>query len=82
MLNFACCFFAGFLIFSDVIFFLLERKILSGCACLLPFFIYDIEFNLKCRREQDVRVASQLLTLMDSNKSSVPQVVVVASTNR
>ncbi|XP_019433602.1 PREDICTED: cell division control protein 48 homolog B [Lupinus angustifolius] len=36
------------------------------------------------KREQDVRVASQLFTLMDSNKptSSTPGVVVVASTNR
>ncbi|RVX16232.1 hypothetical protein CK203_014507 [Vitis vinifera] len=36
------------------------------------------------RREQDIRLASQLFTLMDSNKplsASVPQVVVVASTN-
>ncbi|ESR51152.1 hypothetical protein CICLE_v100311322mg, partial [Citrus x clementina] len=36
-------------------------------------------------REQDVRIASQLFTLMDSNKpskTSVPHVVVVASTNR
>ncbi|XP_004493364.1 cell division control protein 48 homolog B [Cicer arietinum] len=35
------------------------------------------------KREQDVRVASQLFTLMDSNKptSSTPGVVVVASTN-
>lgn len=37
-----------------------------------------------CRRELDVRIASQLCTLMDSNKatSSNPGVVVVASTNR
>ena len=37
-----------------------------------------------CRRELDVRIASQLCTLMDSNKatSSSPGVVVVASTNR
>ncbi|CAF2090534.1 unnamed protein product [Brassica napus] len=36
------------------------------------------------RREQDVRIASQLFTLMDSNKpsSSPPRVVVVASTNK
>ncbi|TKY69568.1 Cell division control protein 48-like B [Spatholobus suberectus] len=36
------------------------------------------------KREQDVRVASQLFTLMDSNKRtfSTPGVVVVASTNR
>ncbi|XP_022633961.1 cell division control protein 48 homolog B isoform X2 [Vigna radiata var. radiata] len=36
------------------------------------------------RREQDVRLASQLFTLMDSNKPSysTPGVVVVASTNR
>lgn len=39
----------------------------------------------ECRKEQSVRLASQLFTLMDSNKpslTSVPQVVVVASTNR
>lgn len=37
-----------------------------------------------CRREQDVRIAAQLGLLMESRASStsVPQVVVVASTNR
>lgn len=49
---------------------------MSVVSCLK----YDLK--LKCRREQDVRVASQLFTLMDSNRSAVPQVVVVASTNR
>ncbi|XP_038994206.1 cell division control protein 48 homolog B-like [Hibiscus syriacus] len=55
-----------------------------------PSVIFIDEIDALCprrdsRREQDVRLASQLLTLMDSNKpspSSVPQVVVVASTNR
>ncbi|XP_035542581.1 cell division control protein 48 homolog B-like [Juglans regia] len=55
-----------------------------------PSVIFIDEIDALCprrdsRREQDVRVASQLLTLMDSNKpssTSVPQVVVVASTNR
>lgn len=39
---------------------------------------------LNCRREQDVRIAAQLRLLMESRASStsVPQVVVVASTNR
>ncbi|XP_048233621.1 cell division control protein 48 homolog B isoform X2 [Ricinus communis] len=39
----------------------------------------------KCRREQDVRLASQLFALMDANtcsSTSLAQVVVVASTNR
>ncbi|KAL4320143.1 hypothetical protein GQ457_18G024500 [Hibiscus cannabinus] len=55
-----------------------------------PSVIFIDEIDALCprrdsRREQDVRLASQLLTLMDSNKpspSSVPRVVVVASTNR
>ncbi|KAG7975207.1 hypothetical protein I3843_06G086800 [Carya illinoinensis] len=55
-----------------------------------PSVIFIDEIDALCprrdsRREQDVRVASQLFTLMDSNKpssTSVPQVVVVASTNR
>lgn len=39
---------------------------------------------LNYRREQDVRIAAQLRLLMESRASStsVPQVVVVASTNR
>ncbi|GMN42017.1 hypothetical protein TIFTF001_011230 [Ficus carica] len=52
-----------------------------------PSVIFIDEIDALCprrdsKREQDVRVASQLFTLMDSNKSSAPQVVVVASTNR
>ncbi|KAJ7943332.1 cell division cycle 48 [Quillaja saponaria] len=54
-----------------------------------PSVIFIDEIDALCprrdsRREQDVRVASQLFTLMDTNKpsSSVPGVVVVASTNR
>ncbi|EXB44853.1 Cell division control protein 48-B-like protein [Morus notabilis] len=52
-----------------------------------PSVVFIDEIDVLCprrdsRREQDVRVASQLFTLMDSNRSSVPQVVVVASTNR
>ncbi|PON64651.1 Spastin [Trema orientale] len=52
-----------------------------------PSVIFIDEIDALCprrdsRREQDVRIASQLLILMDSNKSSVPHVVVVASTNR
>ncbi|TYH60908.1 hypothetical protein ES332_D07G012000v1 [Gossypium tomentosum] len=55
-----------------------------------PSIIFIDEIDVLCprrdsRREQDVRLASQLLTLMDSNKpsaTSVPRVVVVASTNR
>ncbi|KAH1131961.1 hypothetical protein J1N35_003339 [Gossypium stocksii] len=55
-----------------------------------PSVIFIDEIDALCprrdsRREQDVRLASQLLTLMDSNKpsaTSVPRVVVVASTNR
>ncbi|KAG8487488.1 hypothetical protein CXB51_016237 [Gossypium anomalum] len=55
-----------------------------------PSVIFIDEIDALCprrdsRREQDVRLASQLLTLMDCNKpsaTSVPRVVVVASTNR
>ncbi|KAL5553617.1 hypothetical protein UlMin_041018 [Ulmus minor] len=52
-----------------------------------PAVIFIDEIDALCprrnsRREQDVRVASQLFMLMDSNRSSVSQVVVVASTNR
>ncbi|KAL6990792.1 Cell division control protein 48 B [Sarracenia purpurea var. burkii] len=55
-----------------------------------PSVIFIDEIDVLCprrdsRKEQDVRVASQLKILMDSNKPSsrsVPQVVVVASTNR
>ncbi|XP_059655683.1 cell division control protein 48 homolog B isoform X2 [Cornus florida] len=55
-----------------------------------PSVIFIDEIDVLCprrdsRREQDIRVASQLFMLMDSNKpssTSVPQVVVVASTNR
>ncbi|KAL6332513.1 hypothetical protein AAG906_008550 [Vitis piasezkii] len=55
-----------------------------------PSVIFIDEIDALCprrssRREQDIRLASQLFTLMDSNKplsASVPQVVVVASTNR
>ncbi|XP_030956888.1 cell division control protein 48 homolog B-like [Quercus lobata] len=55
-----------------------------------PSVIFIDEIDALCprrdfRREQDVRVASQLFTLMDSSKASsnsAPQVVVVASTNR
>ncbi|KAL0003667.1 hypothetical protein SO802_011228 [Lithocarpus litseifolius] len=55
-----------------------------------PSIIFINEIDALCprrdfRREQDVRVASQLFTLMDSSKpfsNSAPQVVVVASTNR
>ncbi|CAL5396376.1 unnamed protein product [Camellia sinensis] len=55
-----------------------------------PSVIFIDEIDALCprrdsRKEQDIRVASQLFMLMDSNKPtsrSVPQVVVVASTNR
>ncbi|GKV20284.1 hypothetical protein SLEP1_g30436 [Rubroshorea leprosula] len=55
-----------------------------------PSVIFIDEIDALCprrdsKREQDVRLASQLFTLLDSNKPSstfVPQVVVVASTNR
>ncbi|KAM7250420.1 hypothetical protein ACFE04_022303 [Oxalis oulophora] len=56
-----------------------------------PSVVFIDEIDALCprrdsRREQDVRVASQLFTLMDSNKgpssSSGLQVVVIASTNR
>ncbi|KAM7484438.1 hypothetical protein LguiA_000447 [Lonicera macranthoides] len=55
-----------------------------------PSVIFIDEIDALCprrdsRREQDIRVASQLFTLMDSNRPSstnVLQVVVVASTNR
>ncbi|KAI5352832.1 hypothetical protein L3X38_005724 [Prunus dulcis] len=54
-----------------------------------PSVIFIDEIDALCprrdsRREQDVRIASQLLTLMDYKMSlaSIPQVVVVASTNR
>ncbi|KAM0983776.1 hypothetical protein ACFX2C_011275 [Malus domestica] len=55
-----------------------------------PSVIFIDEIDALCpqrdsRREQDERIASQLFTLLDSNKmssASVPQVVVVASTNR
>ncbi|KAA8529325.1 hypothetical protein F0562_033876 [Nyssa sinensis] len=55
-----------------------------------PSVIFIDEIDALCprrdsRKEQDIRVASQLFMLMDSNKLSstyVAQVVVVASTNR
>ncbi|GMH31192.1 hypothetical protein Nepgr_033035 [Nepenthes gracilis] len=54
-----------------------------------PSVIFIDEIDSLCprrnsRKEQDARVASQLFTLMDSNKPSsiAPQFVVVASTNR
>ncbi|KAF2534091.1 hypothetical protein F2Q70_00031817, partial [Brassica cretica] len=53
-----------------------------------PSIIFIDEIDVLCPRwrrgEQDARIASQLFTLMDSNKpsSSPPRVVVVASTNR
>ncbi|WZZ87708.1 hypothetical protein YC2023_116287 [Brassica napus] len=54
-----------------------------------PSVIFIDEIDVLCSRrssrgEQGVRIASQLFTLMDSNKpsSSPPRVVVVASTNR
>ncbi|CAH8383385.1 unnamed protein product [Eruca vesicaria subsp. sativa] len=54
-----------------------------------PSVIFIDEIDVLCPRrssrgEQGVRIASQLFTLMDSNKpsSSAPRVVVVASTNR
>ncbi|XP_030959456.1 cell division control protein 48 homolog B-like [Quercus lobata] len=55
-----------------------------------PSVIFIDEIDALCprrdfRREQDVRLASQIFTLMDSSKpssNSAPQVVVVASTNR
>uniref|UniRef100_A0A803QA54 AAA+ ATPase domain-containing protein n=1 Tax=Cannabis sativa TaxID=3483 RepID=A0A803QA54_CANSA len=52
-----------------------------------PSVIFIDEIDALCprrdsRKEQDVRISSQLLILMDSNKSSVSHVVVVASTNR
>ncbi|XP_022149087.1 cell division control protein 48 homolog B [Momordica charantia] len=55
-----------------------------------PSVIFIDEIDALCprrdsRREQDVRITTQLSILMDSNKQSAsgdPQVVVVASTNR
>ncbi|KAK4779917.1 hypothetical protein SAY87_016023 [Trapa incisa] len=55
-----------------------------------PSVIFIDEIDVLCprrdsRREQDVRLASQLFTLMDSNRSSSKpgsHVIVVASTNR
>ncbi|GAB4840112.1 Cell division control protein 48 B [Ancistrocladus abbreviatus] len=54
-----------------------------------PSVIFIDEIDALCprrnsRREQDARIASQLFTLMDSNRpsSTVPKFVVVASTNR
>ncbi|GAB2280181.1 Cell division control protein 48 B [Dionaea muscipula] len=54
-----------------------------------PSVIFIDEIDALCprrnsRKEQDTRVASQLFTLMDSNRPSsrIPQFVVVASTNR
>lgn len=55
-----------------------------------PSVVFIDEIDALCprrdsKREQNVRLASQLFTLMDANKPSskvVPQVVVVASTNR
>ncbi|KAK3035949.1 hypothetical protein RJ639_031372 [Escallonia herrerae] len=55
-----------------------------------PSVIFIDEIDALCprrdsRREQDIRVTSQLFTLMDSNRpgsTSIPQIVVVASTNR
>ncbi|XP_010258026.1 PREDICTED: cell division control protein 48 homolog B [Nelumbo nucifera] len=54
-----------------------------------PSVIFIDEIDALCphrnsRREQDVRIASQLFALMDANKpsASCPQVVIVASTNR
>ncbi|XP_054823150.1 cell division control protein 48 homolog B-like [Prosopis cineraria] len=61
----------------------------SHSNCGKPSVIFIDEIDVLCphrnsRREQDVRIASQLFTLMDSNKpsSAMPRVVVVASTNR
>ncbi|KAK7307050.1 hypothetical protein VNO77_39768 [Canavalia gladiata] len=61
----------------------------SHVALGKPSVIFIDEIDALCarrdsKREQDVRVASQLFTLMDSNKPtfSTPGVVVVASTNR
>ncbi|KAJ1433086.1 P-loop containing nucleoside triphosphate hydrolase [Sesbania bispinosa] len=61
----------------------------SHVALGKPSVIFIDEIDALCarrdsKREQDARVASQLFTLMDSNKptSSTPGVVVVASTNR
>ncbi|KAL9262811.1 Cell division control protein 48 homolog B-like protein [Drosera capensis] len=54
-----------------------------------PSIIFIDEIDALCprrnsRKEQDTRLASQLFTLMDSNmpSSTVPEFVVVASTNR
>ncbi|ESW25502.1 hypothetical protein PHAVU_003G041700 [Phaseolus vulgaris] len=61
----------------------------SHVALGKPSVIFIDEIDALCarrdsKREQDVRLASQLFTLMDSNKPafSAPDVVVVASTNR
>ncbi|KAK7271275.1 hypothetical protein RJT34_27036 [Clitoria ternatea] len=61
----------------------------SHVALGKPTVIFIDEIDALCgrrdsKREQDVRVASQLFTLMDSNKPTLssPGVVVVASTNR
>ncbi|KAK7273349.1 hypothetical protein RIF29_14398 [Crotalaria pallida] len=69
------------------------REAFSDASSLValgkPSVIFIDEIDALCprrdsKRGQDVRVASQLFTLMDSNKptSSSPGVVVVASTNR
>lgn len=63
-----------------------SSHVLSG----KPSVVFIDEIDALCprrdhRREQDVRIASQLFTLMDSkkpSKTSVPHIVVVASTNR
>ncbi|XP_027360246.1 cell division control protein 48 homolog B isoform X2 [Abrus precatorius] len=60
----------------------------SHVALGKPSVVFIDEIDALCarrdsKREQDVRVASQLLTLMDSNKPTFTTgVVVVASTNR
>lgn len=63
---------------------------LSHAVAGKPSVIFIDEIDALChrrdsRREQDVRVASQLFALMDANKpssTSSAQVVVIASTNR
>ncbi|CAL5389582.1 unnamed protein product [Camellia sinensis] len=56
----------------------------AGANCHAPRISMTQGVAFECEKEQDIHVASQLFMLMDSNKPtsrSVPQVVVVASTD-
>ncbi|CAL5334862.1 unnamed protein product [Camellia sinensis] len=57
----------------------------AGAKCHAPRISVTQGAAFECEKEQDIHVASQLFMLMDSNKPTsryVPQVVVVASTDR